>query len=337
MNIDKIFEALLYLALSTLCLVFVLQTIQEYNNGTTSFEVSQEPITLNDLPTFIICWNTFHYGWNSSARKYYLIGFDNKYTYGLNLSIDLNVQETDSRTITLRENEYISTLFGLEFHLSEMRLKRQPDLPCFTSGSMFQTKGWPYKQCYTITPKWSGKASVVDFEKLRFQLAFKVSANSSGTLDTMTNSHYPKVMFASEKNMFGVVAGKVFDGTVNGCFDSSSLMKGSTLKIGEVTETINLPSKCSEESYYECLAKRFAQFDFSQGLKKTYNGTTCTFVKLCAPYSLPFLGDEIPLCDTDLDTGCYGAVLEELKLDQKNHCRPLCHVEKNSKWAEVDR
>ena len=128
MNIHKIFEVLLYLALSTLCLVFVLQTIQEYNNGTTSFEVSQEPITLNDLPTFIICWNTFHYGWNSSARKYYLIGFDNKYTYGLNLSIDLKVQETDSRTITLRENEYISTLFGLEFHLSNKLGQVPPQL-----------------------------------------------------------------------------------------------------------------------------------------------------------------------------------------------------------------
>ena len=57
MIVRKPLEVILYLGLLMGAVIFVQQTIEEYRDGATSFIVTQEPISLSDLPTLTICWN----------------------------------------------------------------------------------------------------------------------------------------------------------------------------------------------------------------------------------------------------------------------------------------
>ena len=125
---------------------------------------------------------------------------------------------------------------------------------------------------------------------------------------------------ATEENSYGLVGGKWFDGYVR-CFP---VFSGDAIKIVQVFEYHNLKSDCSN-SYYECLAERFASMDF-----KEFFGTTnkrCRHQTKCTPYSLPFNGKDIPLCRNEFDRACSAKALAHLKIDQKNHCKRSCHVE----------
>ena len=57
MKVRSLLEVLLYLVLVLACaFLFLLQTIQDYREGLASISVSQESVSLKDMPTIIICW-----------------------------------------------------------------------------------------------------------------------------------------------------------------------------------------------------------------------------------------------------------------------------------------
>ena len=55
-------------------------------------------------------------------------------------------------------------------------------------------------------------------------------------------------------------------------------------------------------------------------------GTKCEFRSICIPYSLPFSKDQITVCKNDTDKACFEGILENLKSDQKIHCKKTSHV-----------
>ena len=89
------------------------------------------------------------------------------------------------------------------------------------------------------------------------------------------------------------------------------------LKILEVTEQINL-AKCSHDSYYECLAKRFVNMVLKQNIGNSQN-------KICSPISLPF-EIYVPFCENETDISRYYQVLEDLYSDQDIHCLRSCQT-----------
>ena len=96
-------------------------------------------------------------------------------------------------------------------------------------------------------------------------------------------------------------------------------------KIVEVTEFLNLHSEC-KSSYYECLVERFRNFDFSNLSDQFVNSTECTYQSICYPFSLPQLGEHIPICSNEDDGVCYEHDLDNLKEDQRLHCKKSCRV-----------
>ena len=53
---------------------------------------------------------------------------------------------------------------------------------------------------------------------------------------------------------------------------------------------------------------------------------TCNFKKICTPFTLPYAGINIPICNNQQDKDCYKQVLKQLRLDQHKHCKKACHV-----------
>ena len=98
------------------------------------------------------------------------------------------------------------------------------------------------------------------------------------------------------------------------------------LKLAEVTQYIHLDSTCSM-SYYECLAKRFSEFDFSQVSYESINKSTCQFNNICLPFSLPFIGKNIPICKDIVTRMCYMKIMDDLEADQVKYCKKACRLE----------
>ena len=184
----KILEFIFYVGLLVFALVFCWQTVQEYTKATTSYSVTQQHITLRDLPTITICWN---------VDKYRDLGG----TYGKDFSIDVRVvNKENKKAVPLMENENVQTLFNLELHLREIRQAKKPDMPCYTQG-------WSERQCYQIASKWKGEAEIIDFKKFGVQIAIKFSNNSYAI------GLRAEVLVSSEENSYGlagVVTNSIF-------------------------------------------------------------------------------------------------------------------------------
>ena len=108
MALGTILKVLLYLVLLLPAVIFVNQTINQYSSGATTYSEKQEPITLSDLPTIALC---FDFG-NTSL------------IYGVNVSITATLIERQNGTVILLENRNVSTVLGVEMHLSRFQLLR---------------------------------------------------------------------------------------------------------------------------------------------------------------------------------------------------------------------
>ena len=105
---------------------------------------------------------------------------------------------------------------------------------------------------------------------------------------------------------------------------------------------------CSTESYYECLGRRFLNWNFEatnlwchsddricyegeEGKTRQItepNLRQCTFKELCTPISLPKL-ENIPHCGyftNKLDRLCSSHIIEKLRKSQELNCKKLCSV-----------
>ena len=148
----------------------------------------------------------------------------------------------------------------------------------------------------------------------------------------------------SEENIYGF--GRWYDGHVSVTqhkFDYQFV--GSTLRIVEVTEYRHVKHLCSaEDSYYQCLAKRFLTLDYSELAnaplecprnleERRKRETLTTNVKLncpfkgsiCSPFLLP-IDIEIPLCTNNTERECYSCIVKKLKMDQDEYCKKSCYV-----------
>ena len=126
------------------------------------------------------------------------------------------------------------------------------------------------------------------------------------------------VTFTSEENSYGRATTQWFDG---GNVEIFKVYYGDLIKITEVTEYKHIDTLCSLDSYYECLAKRFTH------VTKTSNvtGMHCPF-DVCAPFTLPFSDDEIPICKRNAENVCFKEVLSKLEEDQDKYCKKSCIV-----------
>ena len=121
-----------------------------------------------------------------------------------------------------------------------------------------------------------------------------------------------------------MAGGKWYDGLV----DERYLYKsGDMVKITEVTEYLNMDATCSL-SYYECLAKRFATFDYSKAKNKSFAFGKCRYERPhCAPFSLPFDHEnKMALC-REMFRDCYLQIIDDLQVDQRKYCQKACRVE----------
>ena len=93
----KFFEVILYLGLLAGGLLSVHETWEEYSDGTTSFSVTREPMSLSDLPTIIACW------FDASRR----------YKYGDDLEVEVKILEKDEKAVTLLEDKHVPLPFDI--------------------------------------------------------------------------------------------------------------------------------------------------------------------------------------------------------------------------------
>ena len=92
-----------YLIFLTMFLLFSLETFKEYLANRTSFKVTREPLSVQDLPTIITCLE-YPYG-------------HFRLNYGQDLSIDVIVINQEvNKTITLQSKNSSLTMFGLQLN-----------------------------------------------------------------------------------------------------------------------------------------------------------------------------------------------------------------------------
>ena len=135
----KTLDIILYLSLLVCAIIFVLQTVNDYMKGSTSYLVTQEKLTPIDVPTLTFCfleWNEGDFSAKVSDREG---GF----------------------TATLELDKHIPIPgHGIDMHLSELRTTQY-----YTHGT----------RCYKLTPKVNGEpTSVFDTQ---FQLVYTIQFN----------------------------------------------------------------------------------------------------------------------------------------------------------------
>ena len=107
------------------------------------------------------------------------------------------------------------------------------------------------------------------------------------------------VTVTSEANSFGLNNERWFDGKSvmalvtrdQSCLGRCNWWCVNELTIIKIDEILNLHQSCIDDSYYQCLARRFTTFSFNS-TTVVVNGSRCQFQELCAPFSLPFDGAE---------------------------------------------
>ena len=172
-------KVLLYLILLFCAFGFVKQTIEEFLSDNTAYSMSQEPISLRDLPTMTICWR---------VDPKSIFGFPRQ-IYGKDFTTDIRfLEEKTEKTTTLVENQSVPTHFGIYVYISEFLISNYSRY-CYPLR-------WKDRQCFKVSSKWTGNHQLVDFKKFRVQLAFKFSRPTGFKTE---------VMLTSEANSYGKV------------------------------------------------------------------------------------------------------------------------------------
>ena len=167
-------EAIIYIGLLVGAIFFVKQSFSEFMEGTTSYSVSHESITLHDIPTLTICFET----------NVHLF-------YGQTFFIDVKVSEYGQETrVNLSENSEIQTMYGIAIVVKKITLS--------TSNRMIP--GF----CYKITSTWNGVRSV---NTSHFQVGFLFNFEK-------IQAPPATFWITSEDNSYGIVWFRWYDGTV---------------------------------------------------------------------------------------------------------------------------
>ena len=135
---------------------FVWPTINEYNDGATSYTERHEPVTLEDIPTIVICFSfEDDYRYSFTTELFPM-------NYGRDVVIYATIFEEENKTVALLKDQHVQTILGLNIKLSELVLSRKPK--------------W---QCYKITT-WGTEKVSADIQNLGMKLSFSFpTANES--------------------------------------------------------------------------------------------------------------------------------------------------------------
>ena len=238
-----ILQVLFYFVFGIFALMFLEQTIQEFLQKRTSYSVKYEPTTLQDLPTVLVC-----VGYRTN-------GSDNL-IYSKDISIDVRIfgkQSEENWTLSL--DGIVKTSQGLQIELRDF----------------WQTR-FLSQHCYKISSKWNQNTDV-DIKNFRMQLMTKY-------LNQSIFVGHNNIFISSEENIYGVSWYQFYDGKFKRIENEGGRLVGGkcrVLYISGVTEYRNLEDFCSQDSFYLCLARRFATgqpltlfFDFICKSKKPF-------------------------------------------------------------------
>ena len=346
MIVHKKLKVLLHLSLLVGGWIFCWQNIAEYLKGNTNYLSEYKLLSLNDLPTIVIC-----------IEREFTSNFKRKsYEYGRELWIKASVEQDPDqetrRTSILLKDQWVNTSvlqvvekdsykykekdFGLQLHLSEIHM------PYETVNSINGKTYFP--QCYKVSSRWN-ESTDKDVTKFALQLAVvcyedvvqKTCPFCEETINTQKcNIPDARVHGTSEENSYGLPERKWFDGIVQ---DSQGMLvkkhrhfNADLLRIIEVTEYFNMDWHCSHESYYECLSKRFKQKVQHNFDNQRIDRVLCP--RICSPFSLPpTMNSTIPLCQDFDCRKIMSDILSQQKQDLNQRCMKSCHV-KEFKFAE---
>ena len=184
----RLCRVLLRLGLFAGSLVFVLKAFADYSEGNTKYSVTSESISFNDLPTLAICLE------NSATLK-------DSYHYGRDFTINMTLfdQLVQRKTITLKQNQYVHTLYGLKLYLSSVKQTMRKEAE--------HTEMNHWKQCYKVIPRWDRNYNI-NFENI--SIFCEITIWKGGRV----NNFYVKGFLTSEENSYGIVGEKWFDGNV---------------------------------------------------------------------------------------------------------------------------
>ena len=279
--LTKSLNVLLYLVFTAGAIAFVSQSIREYLEFKTSLLVTKEPITLDDLPTVMLCFTIHEWGI--------------KRNYGQDFVIETLVWNKGQK-VTLEEKTVAEPFPGLEVFLSRVSADT-------------------HLHCYKISTKWYGKEDV-DVQKFMLNIAIDfIKMNPPNLVETT---------ITSEPNSYGAILNRWYDGNAERLFMEPG--KGYSATIVDIREYSYLKWNCTSDSYYECLGKRMTNLKKNQMFHIGEFDKMCNFNKICTPFTLPYAGINIPICNNQQDKDCYKQVLKQLRLDQHKHCKKACHV-----------
>ena len=146
MRVERVFKAVLYLGFLVCALVSIQQSADEFLQGSTTYYVNQEPITMADLPTLGVCMQL------NPGQEH--LAYDKDFTINVNINGQANK--------TLMVNQSVKTWSRIRVHLSEI-----------WQNWMQMVKGNKW-QCFKISPECAGEKTM-DFQQFYIKFVFKFS------------------------------------------------------------------------------------------------------------------------------------------------------------------
>ena len=305
MKSKRIAELTLYFCFLAPALLFGYNYVVEYLKGETFFVETHEPITAKDMPTFTFCvgWTLIEIGNMTKDMRARVENGD--YVKTINALVTFG---NHTHTLTLKKNT-IRT-YGLEMKFEH-----------FSSYYTLQNNMFSpiIENCLRITSKPSQDSEDVH----------DIANNFKMTLMHPLSKPVPSkqnLIITSQENSYGRGQNQWFDGEAEVVQMPPKQAKRTFLKIVDITEFRYLESTCQQESYYQCLANNFVNFDFER-FRKTHSYRCKGWNKTCSPVSLPFRDNKkLPICKTQREKKCYVQALEIQRSRQNEHCKKTCQV-----------
>ena len=314
MKSKRLLKFILSLCFLVPALIFVENYVQEYLKGETFFVETHEPLSLNDVPTISYCagWPYIVHRRNDQRLR----GCEGSRLHCGNFLDDIKMLIKFGGG-----SKYLLTLNNtIQYHGLEMRLEKFSPYPMIP----------PYTEtCFRIlsTPMSEDGDAIIDSD---FSLKMTFQHPNSTPFKQL-------LAITSEENSYGIAQNKWFDGKVDAIQlqtnNADRRTRRTSLKIEDITEYRYLKSRCSKDSYYQCLADHFVKFNFrnfSENNREICSGRGNTVKDMetkCSPVSLPFRGKKIlPICETRAAKKCFQGALENQMLLQGRNCRKACRV-----------
>ena len=326
---NGLIKVLFYLGLLIGAALFVYTNVgsdfQDYFSGRTSYGKTRKSISLEDIPTWTVCFKL-------RTHQGELLESDNQCPESMIYQEDFTINvkplgdgENETNEV-LMENQRVKILPHIEMSLTFLQTS-ESGVQCYKISSHVITKGRNLKNFgLEMTFNFNKKESLTNYISDKFSTTLKSGAEVPIGVD---------VMLTSEENSYGVLKGRWFDGivdktklqfricrtTVAQTKSCSTYMSHHKFRIDQMDEYINLNVTCSQDSYYECLGKRYTKN--VNDLKKE-NGS----LEVCSPISLPFdKKDTLPNCKNENDQDFFEQVLTRLETDQETYCKKSCKVQ----------